>query len=195
MFVLALIANGVVSILNRLLKKIVLDYPVSLSVDLFFSVFILTVSGGSHSAYYLYVLSPLLAGAFFFRVRGAARYREVDLGSVDPFGVGDAADITIAELEFSVGDKMKYVFDFGEWIEHVLTLEAIEPPQPGAEYPREATRNAPKYANCVECQKKGERNSAVFICFSCTKSPNEERLLCEKCAEKYEDHYVEKILY
>jgi len=127
--------------------------------------------------------------------RGAARYREVDLGSVDPFGEGDAADITIAELEFSVGDRMKYVFDFGDWIEHVLTLEAIELPQPDAEYPREATRNAPKYANCVECQKKGERNTAVFICFSCTKSPNEERLLCEKCAEKHEDHYVEKILY
>jgi len=127
--------------------------------------------------------------------RGAARYREVDLGSVDPFGEGDAADITIAELELSVGDKVKYVFDFGDWIEHVLTLEAIEPPQPDAEYPREATRNAPKYTDCVECQRKGKKNTAVFICLSCTKSPDDERLLCEKCAEKHEDHYVEKILY
>lgn len=90
--------------------------------------------------------------------RGVARYREVDLGKVDPFGEGDAADVTIAELELAVGSRMKYVFDFGDWIEHVLTLEAIEPPQPNAEYPRQAKRNTPKYANCVEWSEKGKRN-------------------------------------
>jgi signal transduction histidine kinase len=31
----------------------------------------LAISGGSHSPYYLYALSPLLAGAFFFQMRGA----------------------------------------------------------------------------------------------------------------------------
>jgi hypothetical protein len=89
--------------------------------------------------------------------RGIPRYREVDLGSVDPFGGGDGADVTIAELDLAVGNKMKYVFDFGDWIEHILTLEAIEPPQPGAnaKRPREAKRNTPQYANCVECLKKG----------------------------------------
>jgi len=129
--------------------------------------------------------------------RGVARYREVDLGSVDPFGGGDAADVTIAELELAVGNKMKYVFDFGDWIEHVLTLEAIEPPQPKAKYPREAKRNTPKYANCVECLKKGKETTAMYVCLTCTKNPDEERLLCEDCVEKHEskDHYVEKILY
>lgn len=129
--------------------------------------------------------------------RGVARYREVDLGSVDPFGEGDGADVTIAELELAVGNKMKYVFDFGDWIEHVLTLEAIEPPQPGAKYPREAKRNTPKYANCVECLKKGKETTAIYVCLTCTKNPVEERLLCEDCVEKHEskDHYVDKILY
>lgn len=131
--------------------------------------------------------------------RGVTRYREVDLGSVDPFGGGDGADVTIAELELAVGNKMKYVFDFGDWIEHVLTLEAIEPPQPGvnAKRPREAKRNTPKYANCVECLKKGKETTAMYVCLTCTKNPDEERLLCEDCVEKHEnkDHYVEKILY
>jgi hypothetical protein len=131
--------------------------------------------------------------------RGVARYREVDLGSVDPFGGGDGADVTIAELELAVGNKMKYVFDFGDWIEHVLTLEAIEPPQPNAnaKRPREAKRNTPKYANCVECLKKGKETTAIYVCLTCTKNPEEERLLCKDCVERHEskDHYVEKILY
>lgn len=68
---LALLVNSIVSIFNRQLNKIVIEHPIFLSADLFFSGFILTVSGGSHSPYYLYILSPLLAGAFFFQVRGA----------------------------------------------------------------------------------------------------------------------------
>ena len=129
--------------------------------------------------------------------RGVTRYREVDLGSVDPFGEGDGADVTIAELELAVGSKMKYVFDFGDWIEHVLPLEAIELPQTNAKYPREAKRNMPKYANCVECLKKGKETVAIYVCLTCTKKPEEERLLCQDCVEKHEskDHYVEKIPY
>ena len=123
--------------------------------------------------------------------------REVDLGSVDPFGEGDGADVTIAELELAVGSKMKYVFDFGDWIEHVLTLEAIESPQPNAKHPREAKRNTPKYANCVECLKRGNETTATYVCLTCTKNPEEERLLREDRVEKHEnkDHYVDEILY
>jgi hypothetical protein len=112
-------------------------------------------------------------------------------------GEGDAADVTIAELELAVGSKMKYVFDFGDWIEHVLTLEAIEPPRSAAEYPREAKCNTPQYAKCVECLKKGKETTAIYVCLTCAKNPEEERLLCEDCVEKHEikDHYVEKILY
>jgi hypothetical protein len=105
----------------------------------------------------------------------------------------------------SSGDKsimnreqsMKYVFDFGDWIEHISTLEAIEPSQSNAQYPREAKRNMLKYVNCVERLKKGKETAAVYVCLTCTKNPEEERLLCEDCVEKHEDkkHYVEKILY
>jgi signal transduction histidine kinase len=68
---LALAVNTIISILNRKLNKAVLDRPAFLGVDILFSVILLAMSGGVGSPYYLYALSPLLAGAFFFQVRGA----------------------------------------------------------------------------------------------------------------------------
>ncbi len=68
---LALAANTIVSAFNRNLNKAVLDHPAFLGVDILFSVALLAMSGGINSPYYLYALSPLLAGAFFFQVRGA----------------------------------------------------------------------------------------------------------------------------
>ncbi len=66
-----IIVNTTISIFNRRLNQLVMEYPLTLGADLLFSALILAVSGGSHSPYYLYALSPLLAGAFFFQVRGA----------------------------------------------------------------------------------------------------------------------------
>jgi signal transduction histidine kinase len=92
----ALLANIVVTAFNRPLNKFVLDYPASLSIDLVFSGLVLALSGGAHSPYYLYALSPLLAGAFFFRVRGALLtslfftplYLFADwIGSPEPFDI------------------------------------------------------------------------------------------------------------
>jgi len=67
----ALLANLVISLTNRQLNKLVIEHPAFLSIDLVFTAGILAISGGSHSPYFLYALSPLLAGAFFFQVRGA----------------------------------------------------------------------------------------------------------------------------
>ena len=68
---IALIANLFISITNRRLNRLVIEHPAFLGMDLLFSAAILAISGGSHSPYYLYALSPLLAGAFFFQMRGA----------------------------------------------------------------------------------------------------------------------------
>jgi len=68
---IALLANLVISLTNRQLNRLVLEHPSFLGVDLVFSAGILAASGGTHSPYYLYALSPLLAGAFFFQTRGA----------------------------------------------------------------------------------------------------------------------------
>ena len=68
---IALLANLFISLANRPLNQLVFDHPVLVGVDLLFCAGILAVSGGPHSPYYLYALSPLLAGAFFFQMRGA----------------------------------------------------------------------------------------------------------------------------
>jgi signal transduction histidine kinase len=70
-FVVALLANTVITVFNRPLNKFVIEYPFAIGVDLLFCAALLAASGGLHSAYYLYALSPLLAGAFFFQLRGA----------------------------------------------------------------------------------------------------------------------------
>ena len=54
------------------LNRLVHAHPWLLTVDLFFSAGLVVVSGTAQSPYYLYALSPVLAGAFFFQVRGGA---------------------------------------------------------------------------------------------------------------------------
>ena len=103
----------------------------------------------------------------------------------------DGARIKVAELGLAVGEQLKYVYDFGDWIEHQLNLQAIEAPQSSVKYPREFARNQPKYAFCVECQKKGKQQVAKWICLECRTGPEQEILLCEKSADKHDDHYLE----
>jgi hypothetical protein len=122
------------------------------------------------------------------------RYREVELGDSEPMG-GEGASIIIAGLGLAVGDRLKYVYDFGDWIEHPLTLEAIESPPGSMKYPRDVARNQPEYVYCVECQKKGKQKGAKGICLECSTGPDQEIVLCEKCAERHEEHYVEEIFY
>jgi len=68
---IALLANLFISLTHRRLNQLVIDHPALISIDLLFSAVVLALSGSSHSPYYLYALSPLLAGAFFFQMPGA----------------------------------------------------------------------------------------------------------------------------
>ncbi len=70
-YVIALGVNFFITLFNHRLNQLVLEHPLLLGVDLIFCAGLLIVSGGSHSPYYLFALSPLLAGSFFFQVRGA----------------------------------------------------------------------------------------------------------------------------
>ena len=110
-------------------------------------------------------------------------------------GGGDGSETKIADLDLAVGDLLKYVYDFGDWIEHHLTLEAIEEPQAKVKYPREIARNEPEYVYCTECQKKGKQVVAKWICRSCSLSQGERIWVCDKCNIQHEDHYLEEILY
>lgn len=70
-FLIAALVNTVITVFNRLLNKFVTDFPLAIGVDLFFCAALLAISGGYDSPYYLYALSPLMAGAFFFQLSGA----------------------------------------------------------------------------------------------------------------------------
>lgn len=72
-------------------------------------------------------MSDHLGGFWKLVRRGQThRYREIDLGNVDPLGEGSGAEIRIAGLGLQIGDRLKYVYDFGDWIEHEIILEKIE---------------------------------------------------------------------
>jgi signal transduction histidine kinase len=71
LFGLVVLVNSILTWASGPLNRWVVRFPLLLAVDLVFSAGILYLSGGLHSPYYLYALSPLLASAFFFQTRGA----------------------------------------------------------------------------------------------------------------------------
>jgi len=135
-------------------------------------------------------------GGFWQRMRrgNTKRFREVGLGSVNPMGEGDGADRQIGGLDLGVGDQLKYIYDFGDWIEHTLQLESIGAAQAEAEYPRITDRNKPRYRNCTECKKNGKKTQAIYHCYTCSEMGGDV-LLCDECVAEHDDHYLEEILY
>lgn len=123
------------------------------------------------------------------------RLREVDLGTVDPFGEGDGADVQIAAIGLKEGDQLRYVFDFGDWIEHTLTLTAIHAADPQVVYPRQAARNAPRHRYCPTCKKKGKGSIATWLCITCSNKLGEEVICCDDCLDDHEGHYTVRLLY
>jgi len=57
-------------------------------------------------------------------------------GPLDPMGEYPACRVRLAGLGLEVGAQLEYVYDFGDYIKHALTLEAIEEPEAGTRYPR-----------------------------------------------------------
>ncbi|MBC2702435.1 MAG: plasmid pRiA4b ORF-3 family protein [ANME-2 cluster archaeon] len=62
-------------------------------------------------------------------------------GEIDPDGGGSGSKKLIYQLALSEGDKLEYVYDFGDDIQHVITLESIAEPENEVEYPRIISRN------------------------------------------------------
>jgi hypothetical protein len=137
-------------------------------------------------------------GGFWRRIRRGKgqRFREVDLAEIDPLGEGDGADLRLAELALQPGDELKYVYDFGDWIEHQITLEAIVEPEAGAAYPRIVGQSPPRHRYCQSCQAEGRKTIATWICLDCSQEQQRQVLLCEDClGAQHEDHYAEELLY
>ncbi len=63
--------NGAITLFSRQLNENLRSHPWLLFIDIFLVSSLLAVTGGFNSPYYLYALNPLLAAAFFFRLRGS----------------------------------------------------------------------------------------------------------------------------
>ncbi len=136
-------------------------------------------------------------GGFWKQIRRGTsnRYREIGLGTVDPLGDGDGAEQSIAELELKRGDEVKYVYDFGDWIEHVLTLEAIVEPEASATYPRVVDRNKSRNQYCQACKAAKRQTVAIWLCHDCSYGRLKMRL-CEACMmDEHEEHFGSDIVY
>ena len=129
------------------------------------------------------------------RGKSQKKFREVEIGDINPLEEGTAADLHVGGIDLKPGDLMKYVYDFGDWVEHEVKLEGISTPGAGKSYPRVVERNTPKYQYCVVCKSKGKETIATLICLQCSTEKNPV-VVCEDCADqKHEEHYVEEIIY
>ena len=118
------------------------------------------------------------------------------LGEIYPGGVGDGAEKRIDSLGLSERDKLEYVYDFGDDIQHIITLEKIMEGVETVKYPRVVSQNTPKYSYCEVCEKLGKRTLATWICIECSNEAQRDVLVCEDCMVKgHEDHYAEEMLY
>jgi pRiA4b ORF-3-like protein len=93
-------------------------------------------------------------GGFFVRT-GGGRARQT-LATINPLGeVMDGEDLELAELDLEPGDAMSYVYDFGDWIEHTIQVEAVVAPEPGATYPRQVGRGTTSGGKRARARKGG----------------------------------------
>lgn len=117
-------------------------------------------------------------------------------GEIHPDGGGSGAGKRIDSLGLSKGDKVEYVYDFGDDIQHIVTLEKIMEVEEAAKYPRIFSQNKPKYSYCEVCEKLGKKTIATWMCVECSNDKEREVLVCEDCLiKKHEDHYAEEMIY
>ncbi|MBC8224421.1 hypothetical protein H8E65_07525, partial [Candidatus Bathyarchaeota archaeon] len=89
-----------------------------------------------------------------------------------------------------------YVYDFGDDIQHIVTLERIVELDETGDYPRVVSQNKPRYRYCEVCERHGKKVLATWICIDCSNEEGRDVLLCEDCVTKgHDDHYVEDVLY
>ncbi len=123
-------------------------------------------------------------------------WRSEGLGEIDPFGGGSGSKTRINLPGLIEGNKIEYVYDFGDNIQHVITLEKIVEPEKNVKYPRISSQNKPKYQYCEMCEAKGMKTIATWICIECSEKIEKAVFMCEECIVKeHEYHATEELLY
>jgi signal transduction histidine kinase len=95
----AVFVNLLITLLGDRLNALLKHHPLLLTIDLLFCFALIALTGGWDTPYYLYSLSPLLAAAFFFQLRGALLAAAAMAGLLVLAGVGrDVADFDWLQL-------------------------------------------------------------------------------------------------
>ncbi len=120
-------------------------------------------------------------------------YRESRIGNIHPFGGGEAADILFAQVDLQEEDQLKYVYDFGDWTEHIITVKEVWSSDEILEEPRVVAQNKTRKRYCPECKRRGEKVEASLVCITCSENDGKVRYLCDACGQEHLDdrHEVE----
>ena len=131
----------------------------------------------------------------FYRKRKGRRHSE-GFGIIEPGGGGVGAMVQIWQLGLRESDELEYVYDFGDNIQHIITLEKIKEIEKKVTYPRIIAKNKPRYRYCEECEEQGKKTVAQWICIECSDEEGRGVYLCDECATaNHDDHWIEEIVY
>lgn len=84
-------------------------------------------------------------------------------GDIDPDGKGSGANKQVEDLGLVVGDKIEYVYDFGDDVQYVITLENIIEPVKDVKYPCITSHNSPDYNKREVSEKQGNTTLDLYI--------------------------------
>ena len=129
--------------------------------------------------------------------RSGSRFREIEIGTIDPNTQSGINGLAIGALGMQVGDRLRYVYDYSSPEEHEAVLEAIVPAEPDVEYPRLAERNKRRYHYCASCRSPDKRTIADYRCVECAEWGTKPSVyVCTECLEdKHITHYFEPMMY
>lgn len=123
-------------------------------------------------------------------------WRSEGFGEIYPDGNGPGSAYRIDSLRLVEGDRLEYVYDFGDDVQHVITLEKVAPASPADvasdRYPCMVARSKPRSRYCVTCKEKGKKAAATCVCIDCSNETMRPAYLCDSCADTgHGEHHVE----
>ena len=122
-------------------------------------------------------------------------WKSKDYGQIEPDVKGSGIKTLINQLGLSEGDKMEYVYDFGDDIQHVITLERIKESEIKSQTPCIIAKSRTRLKYCKQCKNGGKKVKAKWQCIECLESTGELIYLCDDCHEKdHMEHYSIEIL-
>ncbi len=90
---------------------------------------------------------------------------------------------------------MEYVYDFGDDIQHVITLEKIKESEISYQTPCITARSRTRLKYCKQCKNGGKKVKAKWQCIECLENTGELVYLCDDCHEKdHMEHYTKEIV-